>query len=344
MVFKRLLGTFGVGAPSVDTVLAQSRVRPGEVLRGEVRLQGGDFDAEIESIVLALVTRAEAEHGEGEQTGLIEFARTQVSGPFTLRKGEQRTLPFEFPVPWEAPITEVGGHPLYGMAMGVRTELAIARAVDKGDLDPVQVVPLPSQDAVLQAFSRLGFQVKDADVEVGTLYGIAHHLPCYQEIEFFPPPNHAHAVSEVELTFVANPSGLHIVLESSGRGPADDSFGRWYVSHEEALERDWAAEINGWLNALAGYGQPGYGPHDPYGQPGYGPAPYGQPGYGPHDPYGHPHDPYAHPGGHPPHGGGHSGPGMGTVIAAGAVGAVGGFLAAEAIDEIGDMLEGDDED
>lgn len=336
MVFKRLLGTFGVGAPSVDTVLAQSRVQPGEMLRGEVRLQGGDFDADIESIVLALVTRAEAEHGEGEQTGLIEFARTQVSGPFKLRTGEQRTLPFEFPVPWEAPITEVWGQPLYGMAMGVRTELAIARAVDKGDLDPVQIVPLPSQDAVLQAFSRLGFQPKSADVEVGTLYGIAHHLPCYQEIEFFPPPQHAHAVSEVELTFVANPGGLHIVLEASGRGPADDSFGRWYVSHEEALERDWGAEITGWLNAVASYGHHGGYGHDPYGHGGYGHDP-----YAPHGGYPH-HDPYGPHGGH--HGGHHSGPGMGAVVAAGAVGAVGGFLAAEAIDEIGDMLEGEEED
>lgn len=334
MVFKRLLGTFGVGAPSVDTVLAQPRVRPGEALRGEVRLQGGDFDADVESIVLSLVTGAEAEHGEGEQTGLIELARAQVSGPFTLRTGEQRALPFEFPVPWETPITEVWGHPLYGMAMGVRTELAIARAVDKGDLDPVQVAPLPAQEAVLQAFNRLGFQVKSADVEVGGLYGIAQHLPCYQEIEFFPPPNFAHVVSEVELTFAANPGGLHIVLEADGRGPVDDSFGRWFVSHDEALQRDWVAEITGWLNALGSFGHhAGYPPHDPYGHPaGYPPHdPYGHPGYPPHDPYG-------------PHGGHHGGPGIGAAVAAGVAGAAAGFLAAEAIDEIGDMLEGEEED
>src|SRR5690606_16936872 len=65
VVFKRLLGSFGVGAPSVGTVVAGPRGRPGGVVRGEVRLQGGDFDAELESIVLALVTRADAEHGEG---------------------------------------------------------------------------------------------------------------------------------------------------------------------------------------------------------------------------------------------------------------------------------------
>jgi len=327
VVFKRLLGTFGVGAPSVDTVLEQSRVRPGDVLRGEVRLQGGDFDAEIESIVLALITGAEAEHGEGEQSGLIEFFRTQVSGPFRLAKGEQRTLPFEFPVPWETPITEVFGQHLYGMAMGVRTELAIAKAVDKGDLDALQVEPLPAQAAVLQAFAQLGFNFKSADVEVGTIYGVEQHLPFYQEIEFYAPPAYSHTVNEVELTFVANPGGLDIVLEADGRGHADDAFGRWRMSHEEALSRDWAAELTGWLNTLGSYAHHGgYGHHDAYGH---------------HGGYDHHHDAYGHHGPH--HGPHHGGPGMGAVVAAGAAGAVGGFIAAEAIDEIGDMLEGEED-
>ncbi|MEV5413782.1 sporulation protein [Thermopolyspora sp. NPDC052614] len=315
MVFKRLLGAFGVGAPSVDTVLATPGVRPGETMRGEVRLKGGDFDADIEYIALGLVTRVEAEHGEGEQTGLMEFYRTEVSGPFRLGTGEERVLPFEFPVPWETPVTEVWNEPLHGMAMGVRTELAIAKAVDKGDLDAIRVNPLPSQDVVLQAFARLGFQFKGADLEVGSLYGVDQHLPFYQEIEFYPPPAYAHVVNEIELTFVASPAGLDIVLEADARGGhsgySGDSFGRWRASHEEALHRDWAAEINGWLTALAQHG--GHG------------------GYGGH------HDPYDHDSHH----GGHD---LGTVAAAGAAGVVGGMIAAEVIDEIGDMFEGEEEE
>ena len=41
MVFKKMLGAFGVGGPSVDTVLTDPNTRPGAVLHGEVRLQGG---------------------------------------------------------------------------------------------------------------------------------------------------------------------------------------------------------------------------------------------------------------------------------------------------------------
>lgn len=318
MVFKRMLGAFGVGAPSVDTVLATLRVLPGGELRGEVRLKGGDFDAEIERITLSLVARAEAEIGEGDAEGVVEFLRVEASGPFTLRTGEDRTVPFQIPMPWESPITEVEGQPLYGMAVGVRTELAIAKAVDKGDLDPLHIAPLPSQEAVLRAFVALGFRFKSADLEMGHIYGVDQRLPFYQEIEFYAP-GHA-PVGEVELTFVADPSGMAIVLEADGVH-GDDTFGRWHVGHEEALQRDWAAEINGWLNAVGQYGGGFHGGHPDYGHPGYG-----HPGYG-----------------HPDHGY-HGGGGLGAAVAAGAAGVAAGFLAAEAIDEIGDFFEGDEED
>lgn len=38
MVFKRLLGSLGVGAPTVDTVLDPAPVLPGGTLTGQVHL------------------------------------------------------------------------------------------------------------------------------------------------------------------------------------------------------------------------------------------------------------------------------------------------------------------
>ncbi|MEU6998125.1 sporulation protein [Nonomuraea sp. NPDC046570] len=314
MIFKRMLGAFGVGAPTVDTVLATPRIQPGGLLMGEVRLKGGDFDAEIEHIALGLVTRVEAEHGEGEQSGLAEFYRTEVSGPFTLRQGEERSVPFQIPVPWETPVSEVAGQHLPGMAMGVRTELAIAKAIDKGDLDMVAVEPLPSQERILRAFAELGFHFKSADFELGRIHGVHQQLPFFQEIEFYPPAQHAGYVNEIELTFVADPEGLEVILEADKRGGryggSSDAIGRFRVGHQEALHRDWASEINGWLSSLSQYGTAGH--H----------------GYGHHEEHGH-------------HGGHHDGPGWGTVAAAGAAGVVGGFVAAEVVEEI---FESDEEE
>jgi sporulation-control protein len=314
-----MLGAFGVGAPSVDTVLATPRVRPGGLLHGEVRIKGGDFDADIEYIALGLVTRVESEHGEGEQIGLMEFFRTQVSGPFRLRTGEDKIVAFQFPVPWEAPVTEIGGRHLHGMAMGVRTELAIAKAIDKGDLDPVEIEPTASQEAVLRAFSQLGFQFKSADLERGRIYGVSQQLPFFQEIEFYPSAQYAGQINEVELTFVAGPAGLDIIMEADKRGgrrgSGTDAIGRFQLTHEQALQIDWATEINNWLASLSQH-------------------------------YGGGHDPYARQGGHydSHHGHHDGGSGLGMVAAAGAAGVVGGFVAAEAIDEIGDFFEGDEEE
>ncbi|MGR6916815.1 sporulation protein [[Actinomadura] parvosata] len=317
MVFKRMLGAFGVGAPSVDTVLSTPRTRPGGTLEGEVRLKGGDFDAEIEHVTLGLVARVEIEHGGGESAGLSEFGSVRVSGPFTLRKGEDRTIGFRVPVPWEAPISEIAGQPLRGMAVGVRTELAIAKAVDKGDLDMVAVEPLPSQLRILESFLQLGFAFKSADLEAGRLYGVAQELPFYQEIEFYPTGHYAGRVREVEVTFVADPGGLEVVLEADKRAGhySGDAIGRFTISHDDALRTDWAGELSRWLDGLTQYG----GGHH-----------YGEPHYGEHGHYGH----------HDDHHGHHGGAGMGAVVAAGAAGVVGGLVAGEIVEEI---FEGDEE-
>ncbi|MER7505130.1 sporulation protein [Nonomuraea pusilla] len=325
MVFKRMLGAFGVGAPSVDTVLTTPRTQPGGTLTGEVRLNGGDFDAEIEHVTLGLVARVEIEYGDGEGAGVGEFSRAQVSGPFVLRKGENRSIPFSIPVPWETPISEIGGQHLSGMALGVRTELAIAKAVDKGDLDMVSVEPLPSQLRILQAFLQLGFHFKSADLEAGHIHGSSQQLPFYQEIEFYPPSHHAGVVGEVEVTFITNPGGMEVVLEADKRAGrySGDAIGRFTVSHDDAMRTDWPSEIDRWLSGLSRYG----GHHGGYGGYGHGDH---------HGGFGHPE----HHGHHDPHHGHHGGPGWGTVAAAGAAGLVGGFVAGEVVEEI---FEGDDD-
>jgi sporulation-control protein len=242
-----------------------------------VRIAGGDHDVTIEGIVLGLVTRVESEHGDN----LIEFHRLPVSGPFQLRAGENRDLPFSFPMPWETPITDVYGQRLHGMTMGLRTELAVAKAVDKGDLDQVAVHPLPAQERILDAFARLGFRFKSADLEHGAIYGVRTTLPFYQEIEFYPPPQYAGAINEVEVTFIADPQGVEVVLEFDKRGgflaAGHDSYGRFRVSHADVDSTDWAAVVEQWVSEAAGRYQGlrsagGFGgaPAPGYGAPGYG--------------------------------------------------------------------------
>jgi sporulation-control protein len=360
VVFKKMMRALGVGGPSVDTVPANPNTRPGLALDGEVRILGGDHDVTVERVVLGLVTRVEHEHGDG----LVEFHRVPVAGAFPLRAGERRNVPFSFPVPWETPITDVYGQRLHGMTMGLRTELSVANAVDKGDLDQVAVHPLPAQERILDAFAHLGFRFARADLEHGRIHGVHQQLPFYQEIEFYPSPRYAGAINEVEVTFIADPSGVEVVLEFDKRGgfrtPGHDAYGRFRVAHAEAETMDWTAVVDSWISEAAGryrglrgaHGAPGVfpGTHGSHpGSHGYagggygGPGPQGYAGPGPQG--------YAGPGpqgyaGQGPHGYGHHGHyrrghGAGAMAAGIAGGVLGGFVLGEVVDEV---FDGDDFD
>jgi len=307
MVFKKMLSALGVGGPSVDTVLTNPNTRPGLVLDGQVNLRGGESPADIEQITLALVTRVEMEAGDSEYAGTMEFYRLPVSGAMRLEAKQELAIPFELPVPWETPITDVYGQRLRGMTMGLRTELAVARAVDKSDLDAVAVHPLPVHEKILEAFAQLGFQFKSADLERGHLYGVQQTLPFYQEIEFFASPQYASTIREVELTFVTSQRGVEVILECDKRGgflsAGHDAFGRYQVSHTDVDRVDWAQVVDGWLRETTSrYGSL---------RSQYGPS----------------------------HGHGHSrGHGMGGMVAGAALGVAGGMIAGEMIEE---SFEGD---
>ena len=251
MVFKKMLRSLGVGGPSVDTVLTTPTVQPGGSLTGEVRVTGGDHEVDVEHIALSLVTRVEVETDDADYDMTQQFHHGVITGAFRLASGQNTVVPFQMPIPWETPVTEFYGQHLHGMSMGVKTELAVAKAVDKGDLDPISVAPLPSQLRILEAFGQLGFRFKGADCERGRIYGVNQQLPFYQEIEFYPPPQYAGAINQLELTFLATPQQLQVVLEIDKRGgmftEGHDAFGRFNVDYATVDQTDWTGQIDGWL-------------------------------------------------------------------------------------------------
>jgi len=251
VVFKKMLAALGVGGPSVETVLTNPNTRPGGYLEGQIHIMGGDHAVDIEYVALGLVTRVEVESGDSEYDTTVEFHRQRATGSFQLPPGARHSVPFRFDVPFETPVTEVYGQHLHGMTMGLRTELEVARAVDKGDLDAVAVHPLPAQERILDGLVRLGFRFTRADLERGHVHGVHQTLPFYQEIEFYPPPQYVRAINQLELTFIATPQQLQVVLEIDKRGgvftEGRDAFGRFTVDYASAEQTDWAGQLDGWL-------------------------------------------------------------------------------------------------
>jgi sporulation-control protein len=254
MGFKRLLASLGAGGASVETVLTDVNVVPGGVAQGEVRIQGGSVDQEIQGLSVGLQAQVEVEgHDDQEYKQNIEFTKVRLGGAFSLQAGAVHAVPFSLEIPWETPITTFAGHPLRGMHVGVTTELAIANAVDSGDLDPITVHPLPAQQAILDAFGRLGFHFKSADLERGHIRGTRQRLPFYQEIEFYPPQQYR-GLNQVELSFVSDDREMDVVLEMDKKpglfSEGSDSYRAFQVSFHDYQSTDWAAYLNQWLSEV----------------------------------------------------------------------------------------------
>ncbi|WP_017611151.1 sporulation protein [Nocardiopsis xinjiangensis] len=256
MVLKRLLAGIGFGGASVETVLDTPVATPGGALRGTVLIEGGEVEQHIEQLTVGLQSRVETEVGDHEIKNDVEFHRVSVGGQLDLSPGRRLHVPFELPVPWETPLTLHGNRRLHPMQVGVNTRLHVANAVDPGDVDPVDIQPLPSQTAVLDSLGSLGFAFKSADLERGRINRTRQQLPFYQEIEYRSPRRYR-GLNELELTMVTDHQGLDVVLEldkkrgllfSEGR----DTFHRFSVDHHGGAGRDWSGHLHQWIDSLAG--------------------------------------------------------------------------------------------
>jgi len=230
---KRFMSRLGVGSAAVETVLDHDQTRPGAVITGVTTVTGGKVEQRIESITVALEATVEIDRDDSTYYEQVPFGSQQIGGNLQIQPGQQVSGRFQLPVPWQTPITDVGGWHLKGMKIGIRTKLAIPGAVDPGDLDPVSVHPLPIQEAVLAALGDLGFRFHSADVEKGHVGGSS--LPFYQEIELKPSGEYGKRIRELEVTFLVDDHGMDIVLEADRRGgllrAGGDVHGRLRVGH-----------------------------------------------------------------------------------------------------------------
>lgn len=252
MVFRKLKARFG-GGTTVDTVVHTPVVQPGGFLDGVVEVVGGEFEQQINHLTLRLEVEVEVERNDNEHRSTMSFAEQRVADPFVLHPGERHSVPFRFGVPLQAPFNVVHGRDLPGVRMGLRTELDIAGSLDRGDLDPVRIEPIPAQQQLLAAFERAGCHFRRADVEKGRLPGA--QLGFYQEVEFTPPRDVARGLKEVEVTFLAGPHTIDVLIEGDRRGGFLDTGGdrtvRLTVAYDHLEQHDWTSEVRRHLEELA---------------------------------------------------------------------------------------------
>lgn len=224
-MFKKLLASIGVGNASVDTQINLPELTPGQLIDGQVVVQGGQSEQAIEKIELVLMTQARQDSGDRKQHVAWPLSRLPVCGGFVIDAGETRIFPFQMTLPLETPVnalrTQSGQAPL----VWVHTDLAIAAGVDSDDRDCLLVLPSAPLRALLDAFARLDWYVYGSDVEVGVAQvgGSASTLGCYQEIELRPHGG-SWRIQEIELTCINNGRNLHVLVEVDARFGGDGNY------------------------------------------------------------------------------------------------------------------------
>ncbi|NYH55596.1 sporulation-control protein [Nocardiopsis arvandica] len=265
MIFKRMLASVGIGGATVETVLDDDTVQPGGTVTGTLKVTGGRVAQTLEGISVGLRANVEKEYeyedseGEthsGEYTIDVIIAEQAVTEEETeLEPGQEFELPFELTVPMEAPVTAVGGaHVLEGV--GLNTRLHVDNALDRQDVDPLLIEPLPAQAAVLESLHALGFELRSVDLEKGEVPGTRQNLPFYQEFEYSAAGRYE-GLESLELTFLTDDDGVDAVLELDKKpgvlfGEGGDALLRLSIEHGTTDPEEIAAKLHEWVHAAAG--------------------------------------------------------------------------------------------
>lgn len=252
MGLKRLLARLGAGSAEVETILDVEEVQPGGTIQGRVHLLGGEVEQTIQHVTVGLEARAAIEAGDelqGEIGDQSPFRSQLLAEDFTLRAHQAAQLPFSMPVPWECPVTMLGGSSLPGVQVGLTTELAIAHSIDRGDLDMIEVHPLVPQELLLAALVRLGFGVLRGDLVHERLTGAAQELPFHQVIELEVSPRYTGVVKQLRVALVTGPTATEVILDDGSRSglrpeAALDADRRFVVEHDRAEQVDWERQIH----------------------------------------------------------------------------------------------------
>jgi sporulation-control protein len=212
---KRLLSSIGIGAATVDTVLPQESVQPGERVDLDVELSGGDAAQTIDGLYFSLVAEA-----DGDEWLVDEYG---FSGSFTIDPGEERTDQVTVAVPPWTPVTRGGPR------VRLETGLDIDWAVDPTDRDDLVVEPGPFVAALFEAAADLGFEfVSSSLVETPWL----DDRPFAQSLVFDPGSRFERDVEALVLTTIPRADDLRLYIEVRQRDAVAEAVGQDFNEQE----------------------------------------------------------------------------------------------------------------
>ncbi len=220
-MFGKLMSGLGLDAIKVDTILYNPSLQAGETLTGEIYFKGGSSDKKINGLSLKLMTTAEVVGHDHEYMTELCIDYWQISDAFELSAHQEHRIPFSVQLPFDTPLTELPA-PYNTTQVWIYTHLDVDWGLDAKDNDYLQILPTPAMTIFIEAMQQCGFHLSRVDVEKGQIQASNFHssIDCYQELEF-KQTGFFNSVNEVEISFIAEPSHTHVMLETNKRFGSD---------------------------------------------------------------------------------------------------------------------------
>ncbi|MGM0845227.1 MAG: sporulation protein [Bacillota bacterium] len=134
-MLKEFLSSIGIGSLKVDTVVDNPTLTPASELSGEVLIEGGVSEQEVNKIVLTICIREEDYRKDSDFSyHEKELHSYEIKGTEIVKSDEVKRIPFKFTLSKDHPLTDKG------VETFLRTMVDIPEAIDPVAEDSITVV------------------------------------------------------------------------------------------------------------------------------------------------------------------------------------------------------------
>ncbi|TXS81056.1 sporulation protein [Streptomyces sp. sk2.1] len=255
MGFRRLFGLENNSAdqepPEIDTHITTIAPLPGHIIEGEVVLKGGGQGFKVDHLNLDVEAKSYYYNGTLREENVVGLDVGRYS--FDVEPGTEQRVPFNGRLPWECPVTELGGQAL-GVDVSLTTRLRWESESPVRDLDFLHIVAPPLYEAVLETFAEEGYRVDGSQLIDSYIPDVEAHQGLYQ-IFFVNNPANPGRFGELEVVFHQNVVGAMVYVRRAARSvfeweekPPVRSFP---AAHHEVGQVGFGERVRGALAELA---------------------------------------------------------------------------------------------
>ncbi|WP_030221477.1 sporulation protein [Streptomyces bikiniensis] len=256
MGLRRLFGRGGDedgrGAAEVDTRITSPVCMPGRPVDAEVVIRGGARGLAIDELALEVVVQALHWDGSPSEESVCDLSTS--SWAERVAAGSEKRLAFRGRLPWETPVTEIGGQAV-GAVVSVVTKLSWDSEAPVADTDLLHVTAPPLYEAVLGAFAEEGYRVDGSQVRDSYIPDAESQSGRYQSLFLTAPTRGADRFAELEVVLHQNAVGAVVYVRRADRSTfewEDKPPARTFAAaHHEAGHADFGPRVRDALRKLA---------------------------------------------------------------------------------------------